>query len=219
MSRIYQLLEFRPVYNFVQRLARIGGAHQLHALFHEFADSHPYDAVLELGCGTGLWTVSNVKRYVRTDINQAYFPANPPPGMEFRTSDAADLSAFPDESFDLVYSMGLYHHLPDDAVISSLQESSRVLRKDGKIIVFDAILPTNRLNFPAWILRKLDRGGWVRREAGTAALCERAGLNIRRRKRCRWGPGLEGCAYEAVPGVVTGEAAFSGSHPIDVKRA
>jgi ubiquinone/menaquinone biosynthesis C-methylase UbiE len=199
MSRIYQLLEFRPVYNFVQRLARIGGTHQLHALFDEFVNSQPYDAVLELGCGTGLWTLTSVKRYVRTDINQSYFPANPPSGVEFRTADAADLSGFPDESFDLVYSMGLYHHLPDAAVVSSLKESSRVVRRDGKIIVFDAILPTNRINFPAWVLRKLDRGGWVRREAGTAALCERAGLTIRRSKRCRWGPGLEGCFFEAVP--------------------
>jgi cyclopropane fatty-acyl-phospholipid synthase-like methyltransferase len=199
MSRIYQLLEFRPVYNFVQRLARIGGTHQLHALFDEFMNSQPYDAVLELGCGTGLWTVTNVKRYVRTDINHSYFPANAPAGMEFRTADAADLSGFPDQSFDLVYSMGLYHHLPDAAVVSSLKESSRVVRRDGNIVVFDAILPTSRINFPAWVLRKLDRGGWVRREAATAALCERAGLTIRSSKRCRWGPGLEGCFFEAVP--------------------
>jgi ubiquinone/menaquinone biosynthesis C-methylase UbiE len=204
MNRIYQLLELRPVYNFVQRLARIGGTDQLQALFAEFVDSRPYDAVLELGCGTGLWSVTDFRRFVRTDINQSYFPASPPPGVEFRKADAADLSCFPDASFDLVYSMGLYHHLPNAAVIASLKESSRVLRKDGKIVVFDAILPTSRINFPAWILRKLDRGGWVRPEAGTAALCERAGLRIRRQKRCRWRPALEGCAFEVVPGMKMG---------------
>jgi len=195
----YRVLELPSAYNLVGRLSALGGVAQLRALFGEFIDAQEHDSVLELGCGTGAWPVSRYKRYVRTDINERYFPASTPPGVEFRKVDAANLSCFADGTFDLVYSAGLYHHLPDEAVIRSLRESARVLGEGGSIVVFDAILPTSAFNIPARILRKLDRGEWVRAQAHTTALLQQAGLVIRRERRCRWGPRLEGCFWEAVP--------------------
>ena len=128
---VYGVLERPKVYNLVQRLAAVGGMHQVRDLFAELVDCQEYDAVLELGCGTGAWSVSRFNRFVRTDINERYFPSLAPRGVEFRTADAENLSDFGHGTFDLVYSFGLYHHLPDTAVVSSLKESLRVLRRGG----------------------------------------------------------------------------------------
>ena len=199
MNLLSRLLEKRSVYNLVQTLMGFGGAQQVRHLFTVILDAEYYQSVLELGCGTGRWSVKNYEKYVRTDINEAYFPSEAAPGMEFRKIDATDLSSFLDRSFDLVYSIGLYHHLPDGAVVTSLRESSRVLRQPGKIVVMDAILPTCLYNVPAWVIRKMDRGDWVRKEERVVELIEQSGLSVRRQARCRWGPGLEGCFFDCVP--------------------
>lgn len=196
---LYRVLELPNAYNLVTRLIGLGGMAEVRALFAEFLDAQEHKCILELGCGTGAWPATRYQRYIRTDINELYFPASAPPGVEFRKVDATNLSCFADGTFDLVYSAGLYHHLPDEAVVRSLQESARVLVEGGTIVVFDAILPTSAYNLPARILRRLDRGEWVRAQSDTTALLERAGLAIRRERCCRWGPRLEGCFWEAAP--------------------
>ena len=204
MKSIYSWLESPRLYNLVQSVLTIGGTHQVRELFADFVDQGCHHSVLELGCGTGTWALTTAyKQFVRVDINDKYFPAVTPPGMVFKSLDAADLSYFADGSFDLIYSMGLYHHMPDEAVKASLRESARVLVPNGRVVIFDAILPTSRLNLPAWAIRKLDRGRWVRSQAHLEALLDAAGVVIRRSRRCRWGPGLEGCFCEFVPGSTT----------------
>jgi SAM-dependent methyltransferase len=191
-----RILEHPRAYSLVQQLTQLVGTGQLRAQFDEFINDRDHEDVLELGCGTGRWSTTRFRRFIRTDLNSRYFPASPPSGVEFRVVDATDLSCFPDDSFDLVYSVGLYHHLPDAAVVSSLRESARVSRPDGRVVVFDAILPTRRRNVLGRCLRALDRGRFVRVEAATRALVATAGLEIRRARSCRWGPALEGCWLE-----------------------
>ena len=196
---MYRLLENPRVYNAVQRMFSVGGDQQVRRLFGDYVDSEPCDSVLELGCGTGAWSVTHHKTFVRTDLNDRYFPQAVSAGVKYLKMDAADLSAFENGSFDLVYSMGLYHHLPDEAVLLSLWESARILRPHGRVVVFDAILPTRPWRVLAWVSRKLDRGHWVRSEARTSALVEQAGLTIRRQRRCQWGIlRLEGCCWDCI---------------------
>jgi ubiquinone/menaquinone biosynthesis C-methylase UbiE len=199
-SWLYQLLERPRVYNAVQALFRIGGNQQSKNLFAELIDSKSYDSVLELGCGTGHWSVTHCRNYIRTDINDSYFPPPAESDAVYRKADATDLSEFRDDSFELVYSMGLYHHLPEEAVIASLQESARVLHPGGRIVVGDAILPKVWRRPLAWLVRKLDRGQWVRYQDHTTALLEKSGLRIQRQSRYQWGIfRLEGCFWEATP--------------------
>lgn len=199
-SNLYSFLERPRVYNAVQTLFRIGGNRQSKELFAELVNSRSYDSVLELGCGTGHWSVTRCRKYIRTDINDSYFPPSAECDAEYRMADATDLSEFSDNSFELVYSMGLYHHLPEEAVIASLRESARVLRPGGKIIVGDAILPKSWRRPFAWLVRKLDRGRWVRRLEHTTALLEKSGLRIQRQCRHQWGIfRLEGCFWVATP--------------------
>ena len=127
-----RLLERPQVYALVQAATQLTGMSHLRALFREFVDDRAYDSVLELGCGTGLWPVTRYRRFLRTDVNARYFPVAPPAGMEFRLADATDLSPLSGETFDLVYSFGLFHHLPDASVVASLREAALVLRPGGR---------------------------------------------------------------------------------------
>jgi SAM-dependent methyltransferase len=59
-------------------------------------------------------------------------------GVTFRTSvaDAADLSQFPDESFDIVYGANVLHHVEIDRCLS---EVVRVLKPGGRAAFWDPV--------------------------------------------------------------------------------
>jgi ubiquinone/menaquinone biosynthesis C-methylase UbiE len=199
MNAVWKVLERSGPYNLVQKLARMGGPDELEALFKDWIDGEERESALELGCGTGIWTLTRCRDYVRTDINDDYFPKPDPEGMTFRKADAANLSEFADGRFQLVYCVGLYHHLPEEAVLASVSEAERVLAPGGAVIILDAILPTSPWNLVAWILRKMDRGRWIRTHEAMTALMKRTGMRLVRTQLCRWGPGLEGAGYHLVP--------------------
>jgi 2-polyprenyl-3-methyl-5-hydroxy-6-metoxy-1,4-benzoquinol methylase len=94
------------------------------------------DKVLEIGCGTGLFTN---KVYVQTGasitatdlssdlLNQA---KSKYPQINFVIEDAMRMS-FPDNSFDVVFGSSVLHHLD---MKSSLVEIYRVLKKNGRMV-------------------------------------------------------------------------------------
>lgn len=75
----------------------------------------------------------------------------------------------------------------------ALNEMKGVLTPNGELIVIDAVRPRSAARYPlAWVIRKLDRGQWIRDEAGHHDLLRRAGLTLRssRRSTFAW-TGLE----------------------------
>lgn len=116
-------------------------------LFHYFQGikttiaGKPYKTALELGAGRG--TISlYLKKYLGFDVTlndlsieamelaRANFAVQKETA-EFVVSDATKLP-FPDESFDLVTSIGLMEHLDDYSPI--LREARRVLKKGGCMV-------------------------------------------------------------------------------------
>lgn len=180
-SMIYSILENRIVYNLSQAILAPRGVSNLRRRVDPYLNidgAHRY-RVLELGCGTGSFSLqrSNV-RYTGTDVNAAYFPSRPPAAeMSYEVMDATRLD-FSDGHFNLVYSIGLYHHLTDVQMLSSLEESRRVLAAEGRIVLVDNIWPTHGWNVPAWLIRRLDRGGHVRTGPQIENLVNEAELNI-----------------------------------------
>ena len=97
--------------------------------------------VLEIGCGLGTDGAQFAEAgadYTGIDLTEAAvelarrrFELFDLPG-KFQTADAENL-AFPDESFDLVYSHGVLHHTP--ATGKAIQEIHRVLRPRGRAVV------------------------------------------------------------------------------------
>ena len=120
--------------------------------------------ILDIGCGVGDYSVlykhakytglDNDHNYIRSSLSNYGRP-----NVNFIVADATRIP-FPAGYFNYCFSVGLYHHLPDDAVVASLQEALRVAAP-GKIIVIDAIFPISG-NHLGYLLRRLDRGKFVR---------------------------------------------------------
>ena len=105
------------------------------------ADSHNRIDVLDLGCGTGryFWGVNNARSLVGLDASAAMLASRATPGPPIASPRVrirlqhGDLvtQAFPEGSFDLVYSIGvLAEHVPlDDAIVERVW---RWLRPGGR---------------------------------------------------------------------------------------
>ena len=123
-------------------------------------DKYPDRQLLEVGCGTGtdlLQFARGGSRVVGIDltprsieISRRRFRVYGLDG-EFAIGDAENL-AFPDESFDVVYSFGVIHHTPDTQ--QAISEFHRVLRPGGRVIV----MLYNRASLYYWTSLILRRG-------------------------------------------------------------
>ncbi len=123
----------------------------------------PYHSSLELGCGTGFFTLNLKLGGVLTDAHVTDLS----PGMvevaqrnarslgfeiEGRVADAERLP-YDDDSFDLVIGHAVLHHIPD--VELAIREVLRVLRPGGRFVF--AGEPTRRGDY---IARRLSRFTW-----------------------------------------------------------
>jgi SAM-dependent methyltransferase len=120
----------------------------------------PARALLEVGCGPGTSIVRGVD-YHGIDTESAFLRDPTLRGAKVAEADAARLP-FHNDVFDLVYTVGVLHHLAESQVTQALIEFARVLRPDGNIVIIDNIWPTARWNLTAYAIRKLDRGKHVR---------------------------------------------------------
>lgn len=103
--------------------------------------------ILEIGAGVGSATLDfipsfNFTRYVVSDISQPYLDTARArvdnPKLEFVKAAGEELP-FADGSFDLVFSVFLFHELPRSVRAKVLKESWRVLNKGGLIGICDSL--------------------------------------------------------------------------------
>jgi ubiquinone/menaquinone biosynthesis C-methylase UbiE len=166
MGLVDKLMDVPALYSLVQKVIA-GNLHEKikEQLMREVPDL-PGTAVLDVGCGPGNYA-SNFQRsrYVGFDLNARYIADTAKkcaaPNRTFLTMDATDIKLDP-KTFDAIFSVGLYHHLDDSATTRSLHCLKRLIKDGGKIAIFDAVLPLNRLNVLGWAVRKMDRGRFVR---------------------------------------------------------
>ena len=104
--------------------------------FIDLANIKSDDKVLEIGCGTGLFTR---KFYAATKANLTAIDISEDllrearkllPEVTFKTDDAMHMS-FQNAEFDVVFGSSILHHLEFD---SSLKEIYRVLKPGGRMI-------------------------------------------------------------------------------------
>jgi SAM-dependent methyltransferase len=116
-------------------------------------------AALEIGCGPGrlmrplarhfgeIYGVDVSDRMVRLAAAKLRDVPNAHP----RHAPGSDLSGFPDESFDFVYSYAVFQHIPSrDVVWGYLREARRVLRPGGVLRCQINGLPEQARRYTTW---------------------------------------------------------------------
>jgi ubiquinone/menaquinone biosynthesis C-methylase UbiE len=124
-----------------------------HGLAESFASYEP-SSILELGCGAGrnLVAISNRLPEVKiagVEINpaavqlaNAQFKGQTPVSLGNLYSD---LSAFADDSMDIVFTCGVLMHVPHDKVVAILRQMHRIARR--AVIHFELHGPSNSFDF------------------------------------------------------------------------
>lgn len=156
---LYKMLENPKVYDLSQKL--LGGDRVFRVIKEAIAvqlSDISYNNVLDVGCGTGLFMDCFKGKYTGIDINQEYIRRAEAKGKGlFLVADATVLP-FESETFDLIFTIGLLHHLDMQDRKKMLDEMKRVCKTNGYIFIVDGLVPSNRLNVIGYILAKLDRG-------------------------------------------------------------
>lgn len=125
---------------FEEKQSHVVGKEILLLAHQELLKEAKLGKVLELGCGTGLYTETlqkNAEHVVATDLSDEMIVfAKKKRGnlenVEFRKADALNLE-FKDETFDTVFMANLIHVIGNAERV--IYESRRVLKKGGLLII------------------------------------------------------------------------------------
>ena len=186
---LYRLLENPVVYQLAQ-LVLAPGAAQLGTRVFQGLSTGARGPVLDVGCGPRASTPPPDGLLVGADVNPDYIRRytggwvdqdpdlvrtyrGPRSRLGYVCSGAA--LPFADEAFDEARCRTTLHHLPPSVAEGLVREMVRCTRPGGKVILIDMVWPRRPLLRPiAWVLMKLDRGGWVRSEEELVRLVQTA---------------------------------------------
>lgn len=145
-----------PVYDVT--LEVLGFGRSFKAAVAQLADVTPGEALLDLGCGTGTLLQALIARqpaatFTGIDPDPQVLSvarrrlAHSPRPVELVEGYAQDLP-FPDESFDVVISTLIFHHMPDPVKVSALHEVRRVVSSKGRFLLVNFGAPPSLLARP-----------------------------------------------------------------------
>lgn len=121
--------------------------------------AHSGDKVLDVGCGNGrlleLWKDEGVD-YVGVDQSEALIAIAKKRHLDvpFFVAEIADLP-FDDDTFDVLYCIAVFCHIPPAAQQQALCEMKRVLKPGGKVVM------TNWNAFNHWVQEKVTSGKYT----------------------------------------------------------
>jgi ubiquinone/menaquinone biosynthesis C-methylase UbiE len=145
-------IQWASRYDAVVKLMTLGNDKALRQISIDKGQIKPGDSVLDVGCGTGDLTLAARARAGNSgkvcgidaasemvEVAQAK-AAKAGVEVEFRAALIESLP-FSDDSFDVVLSSLMMHHLPDDVKQKGLREIYRVLKPGGHLFVVDMQRP------------------------------------------------------------------------------
>jgi SAM-dependent methyltransferase len=159
-------------HRFVQGVLAPGGTRMIEtrlraALDPTMSDSTPW---LDVGAGSRSRLAALGRQPVVVDISLDHASAAHANGA-LAVVASVEALPFADGLFGVTACVGLLHHLPDHIAHTGLRELARVTTPNGRVVVFDAVLPDRPWRRPvAALIRALDRGQWMRRQPALASL-------------------------------------------------
>lgn len=120
----------------------------------QLAQLHAGEHVLDVGCGTGVMTrlaaeqVGNDGEVTGIDPSEEMIQVAKEKAVKEHSKANFQLGVieslpFDDESFDIVLSSMMLHHLPPELKVTGLREIFRVLKPAGRLMVVDVDKPTS----------------------------------------------------------------------------
>ncbi|HMP39548.1 MAG TPA: class I SAM-dependent methyltransferase [Roseiflexaceae bacterium] len=138
----------------------------------------PHQAVgsrtfLDFGCGTGEFApLFPAGSYIGFDIARHYVRhAAYRHHGHYAVMSGGEL-AYRDQQFDAALVLGVFHHMPDALVRSSIAELYRVLRPGARLLIMEDVPSPRRWNLAGHFMHWLDRGDHIRSDAEYRALFE-----------------------------------------------
>ena len=170
------LIRWASHYDLAVNFMTLGQAAKLRQRSAELAQIQAGDRVLDVGCGTGELTLA-----AKTKAGEAgvVIGLDPSPEMigvarqkakqrgstiDYRVG-VIEAMPFADNSFDVVVSSLMMHHLPDAVKTQGLVEIQRVLRPNGHLLIVDMKAPDSF--YSKFIITLMLHGGM---QAGLAEL-------------------------------------------------
>jgi demethylmenaquinone methyltransferase/2-methoxy-6-polyprenyl-1,4-benzoquinol methylase/phosphoethanolamine N-methyltransferase len=142
-------------YDLMVRLLSFGQEKQFRQATLDLADIHPGENILEVGCGTGTLTLAarqkagTAGQIVGIDVASDMLEAARQKAARARLDvqfqpGRIEAIPFPDETFDLVLSSLMLHHVHGDAAKQDgMREIMRVLKPGGRVLIVDMAPPKN----------------------------------------------------------------------------
>jgi SAM-dependent methyltransferase len=81
----------------------------------------------------------------------------------FLLGDHTALKSLPESTFDLVFAIGVLHHIDDLVFNEFVNQAFRLLKPGARLMTFDPVLHGNQSKLSKWVVKQ-DRGHWVRTE-------------------------------------------------------
>jgi len=183
-----RVIRWATFYDPLVNLLTLGRAKALRQATVDLAGIKSGESVLDVGCGTGDLTLIAAKqvgaagRVVGIDAAPEMIAVaqrksartNLPVTFQI---DVIERLPFADDSFDVVLSSLMFHHLPDDLKRQGLAEIRRVLKPGGRLLIVDMKRGTDahaHLSLPVLLHGNLRRGlqdyAQMARDAGFTAL-------------------------------------------------
>jgi 2-polyprenyl-3-methyl-5-hydroxy-6-metoxy-1,4-benzoquinol methylase len=160
---MYSWLSTPWVYDLCQRLIRSNASRA--TFFREHIRPTQGMNVLDVGCGTGdaMKHLGQVN-YLGIDRNAAYIKVAKQRWNRSESFVCGDVSAISELSlgkFDVIFCLGVLHHLDDQTAIGLLREIASLLAPKGRFVSHDPVFVEEQSKAAKWIVSR-DRGRFVR---------------------------------------------------------